>query len=107
LLGQRIPFNLHGREENDLALKRSCDEARFFGLLKQADGSVTIFFFQDCDDGPQSNVCKPPDACSFRGSQVILQASRCGWAGGTYLKSKHLELENDGKWNRFGLELLR
>jgi len=22
-------------------------------------------------------------------------------------QSKHLELENDGKWNRFGVELLR
>ena len=46
----QLLFDLQSREEDDFELKRPRDEARFFGLLKKADGPVTIFFFQDGDD---------------------------------------------------------
>src|SRR6266480_848074 len=57
----QLLFDLHSREEDDFELKRPRDEARFFGLLKKADGPVTIFFFQDGDDRPQFNFHKTPD----------------------------------------------
>ncbi len=42
-------------------MMRPRDEARFVGLLKKADGPVTIFFFQDGDDRPEFDFRKAPD----------------------------------------------
>src|ERR1700730_1329770 len=58
----QILFDLRSREESDSELKGPCDQAQFFGFLQKADGPVTTLFFQDGDDGPQSNFCKTSDA---------------------------------------------
>jgi hypothetical protein len=54
-------LEVHGGEEGDSALKGPCDEARFFGLLKQVDGPSTILFFQDDNDRPQFDFGKTPN----------------------------------------------
>lgn len=58
-------LDLHNGEDDDFALKGSCDQARFLGFLKKANGPVSIFFFLEGDGGPQSNLCKTPTAVLF------------------------------------------
>jgi len=49
-------FDLYRAEEDDFALKRACDQARLFGLLKQPHHTAPAFVVQDSDDGPESDL---------------------------------------------------